>query len=159
MTSTNPEINRLLYHLREYCRNHNSPNWLEYHILDTTDIGPWIIFSAEKQRRKVRMEEHKKIEKYCDLVHYCDMTPREAEAELWPESVEFYKAFEKEKKALARELAVEEKQETEDKGKKQARPYVCFYLERKLSRLEKDRLLDEGFRRLKISPFGEGGAA
>ena len=158
MTSKSPKT-KWFDNLRQYCYEHDAPNWLEYHTWSTVRSLTWWVLYDEKMRRKERMKEHKKILEYCEILRGPDVMPREAEAEVWPEAVEFYKEFEREKKAIAHEEAESKLMEKVQLKKKKARLSSDLYLESKLSLKDKDRLFAAGFRRLKVSPFGEGGAA
>jgi len=148
--------------LLEYWSQRNEPNWLEYHIASTVYGIDWMGYS-EEEKKAVRIEEHKKILRFCELMEDANMTDKEAEAQVWPESVEFYKEFEKMQKELERWKAERKKPKPEMipvlKKRKGARLSNRLYLEKELSQKQRDNLLAKGYRRLKISPFGTSGAA
>jgi len=147
--------------LKEYCCQVDEPNWLEYHVASTMGSIEWMGYT-EAQKKAFRKIEHNKILEFCELMEDSSMTRKEAEAQVWPESVKFYKEFEKEQRRLERLEAERNKPKVEAKvepKKRMIRLSNKLYLEKELSQKEKDKLLSKGYSRLKISPFGTSGAA
>lgn len=123
----------------------------------------------EEQLQKLRVEYEKKvkrelakIDKFYKIIATTDKTYREAETEVY-HNEDFYQAHE-------RKLAEEEEKKKPivyypDKEKKPKKLIVRkefalnFYMEKKLNSKDMDTLLNQKFKRLKISPYGDTGAA
>ncbi|MBI2444846.1 hypothetical protein HYV43_00475 [Candidatus Micrarchaeota archaeon] len=84
---------------------------------------------------------------------------QEAEAKVYPESPEFYQEFDwARRKWLESQENPSEKKEKLKRGEKSIEKGEVF-LERDLSKRQRESLYSKGFRRMKISPYGDSGAA
>ena len=149
--------------LEDYCDRKKFPIWLEYHAEQLARELKRCDY-PEKKKKQILKEEHGKILEFCGLMEDPDMAHKEAEAQVWPESVEFYKEYEKERRDLERYEAEQKRLReqpvpTHVTKKKTVHLSNKLYLEKELSQKEKDKLLSKGYSRLKISPFGTSGAA
>lgn len=131
--------------------------WLEYHC---ECVAAELEGLAEAEKKAIRRREHRDILKYCELMQNSGITPREAEKMVWPESAKFYEYCEKIRKQIEKQKEEKPKEIPKPvQEKKIIHHYNRLYLEKELSQKEKDRLLARGYSRLKISPFGDSGAA
>jgi hypothetical protein len=148
--------------LEDYCRANAKPVWMEYHaarIVHTLGHGNF----TEGQKKAKIAAEREKIGRFLELMEKPDMTLREAEQRVWPESVTFYEDHFQIRVQMMKEDEDAKKPKVEPKPipKKKAKMRLSnkLYIERELSQKQRDKLLAKGYSRLKISPFGDSGAA
>lgn len=157
----------------EYFKKVKAPLWLEYNTIITalelkeeelrimrwlelpnTLNKDWAKESLDyfiKERKKIIAEQEEKLEQFCNLLITTDKDPWEIEKEIYGSKKDFYSILEELNKDEESEEA--EEQEDEETGEE-----CNLYLEKDLTADERDRLFAEGFKRLKISPFGRSGA-
>jgi|GEM_PF-3049175 len=146
--------------LEDYCRTNVEPVWMEYHTALLAHMLAHGDFTEGQKKAKIAAEREK-IECFLELMEKPDMTLREAERRIWPESVTFYEDHFQIRVQMMKEEEEAKKPKAEPKPKKKAKMRLSnkLYLERELSQRQRDRLLSKGYSRLKISPFGTSGAA
>ena len=117
-------------------------------------------FFKEKKAKTIE-EEIKKVDKFCEILCTSEKNHREAEKEAYGSDENFYlKCNEKEKVVLTKKKRKKRLKRKPKLPKKASEELTeCFYLEKVLKNEEREKLLAEGYKRLKISPFGDSGAA
>ena len=151
------------------------PIWTEVHVAKVAEeVGAresdWL---SEKQKSVIEAE-CRKLDAFCEVL--CSTTKNHVAAEKTAFKIndDFYKACDTQKaewqkereKALAkreRELAKAQKEEAKRQvAVEKAKVYdmkANLHLEKNLNKAQRDALLSRGYKRIKISPFGNSGAA
>ena len=153
---------------------HPFPIWVEFHIQQ-------LARELDRQGRSKEIletvveEECKKLDKFCEILCTTNKTHREAEKEVYGTDDFFYDEYERWKTNHERYIArVRRKEELEKQKELELQRRVArgeilkpeprdfganLYLEKDLSKEKQETLLGKGYKRLKISPFGDSGAA
>ncbi|MFH1520626.1 MAG: hypothetical protein ABID61_03210 [Candidatus Micrarchaeota archaeon] len=138
------------------------------------------IKASEGERREKYQEElqklkemHKKeidreltkLDRFYEILATTGKTYREAEAEIY-HNEDFYKAYErrlaeeeKRKEEARHYMRVPEEKEPKHRTPTIRQPALNLYLEKNVNVKDMDILLNNKFKRIKISPFGDTGAA
>jgi len=155
-----------------------TPVWTEYHIRKTADAlsvkkTDWL---SEKQKTVIE-EECRKLDAFCEILCTSKANHITAEKKAFGITGDFYVQCEKlvnewnDQKAKERKkqerLAAKTKAEAEKirKAKEEDEKRAVLdkdanlFLEKGLSKKQRDELMSRDFKRLKISPFGDTGAA
>ena len=150
------------------------PIWVEYHI---DRVVEKLEGMPEQKREKLLLEESAKLDRFCEILCTTNKNHREAENEVYGDTGQFYALMRKKneahrkfrarlKKMQEKERLKEEKmREEQEKLRREMEepdrnfPDKCFYLENDLTYKMKERLIQMGYKRLKISPFGDSGAS
>jgi len=150
--------------LREYLNKF--PMWVEYHIGEVVDgfyMDDGTPLSDEEKKSMIE-EELGKLDRFCELMLSTDKKHQEVEKEIYgPVSGEFYKAVEKfrieDRKRVERIERRREREDAQQKINEEKNFGDKFYFEKTLSSERKQELAASGYKRLKVSPFGDSGAS
>jgi hypothetical protein len=163
-----------------------NPVWLEDHVKDIlarqkSEINLKLLeISASKGKLRQRYrkklailrEKHKKdiarevrkIDRFYKIIATTDKTYREAEADVYHNQA-FYEAYERklaeeeEKKKSANNYpAAPKEKQPKSRAANIRQPALNFYLEKSVNAKDRDILLNNKFKRIKVSPFGDSGA-
>lgn len=122
----------------------------------------------QKLKEKHKNETDKeltKLDKFYEILATTDKTYREAEAEVY-HNEDFYKAYErrlaeeeKRKEKARHYMSAPEERQPKSRAPNIRQPALNLYLEKNVNAKDMDILLNNKFKRIKISPFGDTGAA
>lgn len=127
----------------------------------------------QEKRKSILRTEAEKLDRFCKILCTTEKSDKEAEKEVYSVDENFYSTCEKLRREYIRLNKKEEQEERARKLKKQRKKSANkhhkkeqtkrlkdkFYLEKGLPIEKRDKLLARGYKRLKISPFGDSGAA
>ena len=153
--------------IREYYINSSIPVYTEYRANQTVQKIPYL---SPEQKKHLIKQESDLLDKFTQIMCSQQINHRQAEKQVYPESPAFYKEYFKTGRTIAKEQQEEElaKQKEAEKvfekkgrvrGRYTARMTENIYLEKDISREQCDKLLGRGYKRIKISPYGDSGAA
>jgi len=159
-----------------------SPVWVEFHASEVAkQQGAKNTDFLSKEQQQAIEEECRKLDAFCNLLCNSKLSHAEAEKQVYGTKNKFYaecrkarKAWERERARRLRQVELQkqrslerERKEEEKLRQAQARTSqpkafdleVNLHLEKGLSKKQREELLANDFKRLKISPFGNSGAA
>lgn len=141
----------------DYASEHDFPIYTEYRA-DRTYCRITFDNLTKAERRSLTNQETRLLHKFEKLL-MTGLNHQEAESQVYPESLQFYQAFERARKEwLKTQKDPIERKEKLKRGERSIEKGEVF-LECELSKRQRESLYSKGFRRMKISPYGDSGAA